>query len=139
VGVRRRGRELALQILYQQEMSGAGSEAIFAAFDDLRDAPDQARDFAITLVRGVAERRAEIDQALESQADNWRLERMAVVDRNVLRLALYELLFEKDTPPAVVIDEAIEIAKRFGSERSGQFINGVLDGVLHRTAPPAEA
>ena len=139
MGVRRRGRELALQILYQHEMSGTPLDVIFAAFDDLKDAPAVARDFAVALVRGVTDRRPELDRELEGQADNWRLERMAVVDRNILRLALFELRFDRGTPPAVVIDEAIEIAKRFGSERSGQFINGVLDGLLHRIRPPAEA
>jgi len=132
MGVRRRGRELALQILYQHELVGGSLERIFASFDDLAQAPEVARTFATSLAAGVVQRRGEIDAALEEQADNWRLERMAVVDRNVLRLAMYELLFELETPPAVVIDEAIEIAKRFGSERSGQFINGVLDGFLQR-------
>lgn len=138
MGVRRRGRELALQILYQHELVGGTLQGIFDSFDDLAQAPTVAREFAIVLARGVADQREEIDAALEQQADNWRLERMAVVDRNVLRLAIYELLFEVDTPPAVVIDEAIEIAKRFGSERSGQFINGVLDGFLQRRRATAE-
>ena len=87
------------------------------------------------LVRGTIGRRDEIDARLAEQADNWRLDRMAAVDRNILRLAMYELLFAPDTPPAVVIDEAVEIAKRFGSERSSQFVNGVLDGFLHRGQP----
>jgi N utilization substance protein B len=132
MGVRRRGRELALQILYQHELTGTDIDQIVAAFEDLQKAPPVARRFAEELARGVLSRREEIDERLESQADNWRLVRMAIVDRNVLRLAMYELMFEDETPPAVVIDEAVEIAKRFGSERSSQFINGVLDGFLHR-------
>ncbi|MFH1177131.1 MAG: transcription antitermination factor NusB [Acidobacteriota bacterium] len=134
MGVRRRGRELALQILYQNELAGTDVEQIFASFDELAEAPEIAREFAINLVRGVVERREQIDGHLGGQADHWRLVRMAAVDRNILRLALFELLFEPDTPPAVVIDEAVEIAKRFGSERSSKFVNGVLDGFIHREA-----
>jgi N utilization substance protein B len=133
MGVRRRGRELALQILYQQELTSADIDQIILGFEDLQKAPPVARQFAEELARGVLLRREEIDQNLESQADNWRLVRMAIVDRNVLRLAMYELMFEGDVPAAVVIDEAVEIAKRFGSERSSQFINGLLDGFLHRS------
>ena len=132
MGVRRRGRELALQILYQHELAGASVEEIFAGFEELQQAPAVAREFAIALVRGVMARRSEIDAHLGGQADNWRLVRMAAVDRNILRLALFELLSDPETPPAVVIDEAVEIAKRFGSERSSQFVNGVLDGFIHR-------
>jgi transcription antitermination protein NusB len=136
MGVRRRGRELALQILYQHDLAGTAVDEIFPAFEELQQAPEQAREFAVLLVRGVMTRRGEIDDFLGGQANHWRLERMAAVDRNILRLALFELLFDKDTPPAVVIDEAVEIAKRFGSERSSQFVNGVLDGFLHRSAAP---
>jgi N utilization substance protein B len=132
VGVRRRGRELALQMLYQREIAGSDVEGMFSSFEELQQAPPATREFAISLVRGVIARLSELDSHLVDQADHWRLERMAAVDRNILRLALYELMFEADTPPAVVIDEAVEIAKRFGSERSSQFINGVLDGYLHR-------
>jgi N utilization substance protein B len=136
MGVRRRGRELALQILYQHDLAGTAVEEIFPAFEELQQAPDAAREFAIVLVQGVIARRAAIDDHLGGQANHWRLERMAAVDRNILRLALYELLFDQETPAAVVIDEAVEIAKRFGSERSSQFVNGVLDGFLHRSEAP---
>ena len=132
MGVRRRGRELALQMLYQHELAGTDVATMETSFDELRQAPPAIRAFAVALARGVVSKLAELDTRLVDQADNWRLERMAAVDRNILRLALYELLFETDTPSAVVIDEAVEIAKRFGSERSSQFVNGVLDGVLHR-------
>ncbi|MGD1148320.1 MAG: transcription antitermination factor NusB [Thermoanaerobaculaceae bacterium] len=132
MGVRRRGRELALQMLYQHELAGADVDTIVVSFDELLQAPEAVREFAISLARGVISRLAELDAHLVDQADNWRLERMAAVDRNILRLAIYELIFAGDTPPVVVIDEAVEIAKRFGSERSSQFVNGVLDGFLHR-------
>ncbi len=138
MGVRRRGRELALQMLYQHELADTDVERIFPGFADLESAPAAARAFAVELVRGVIARKAEIDVHLGGQADHWRLDRMAAVDRNILRLALYELLFEPDTPAAVVIDEAVEIAKRYGSERSSQFVNGVLDGFIHRQDQPGE-
>jgi N utilization substance protein B len=131
VGVRRRGRELALQMLYQHELAGTDPDSIFTGFEELRDAPPEAREFAVALVRGVIERLAVLDAEIGEQADHWRVDRMATVDRNILRLALFELRFAPDTPAAVVIDEAVEIAKRFGSERSSQFVNGVLDGLVH--------
>lgn len=137
MGTRRRGRELALQMLYQREVAGAEMDHVVARFADLQDAPEQAREFAVTLARGVVARLDEVDAHLREFADNWRLERMAAVDRNILRLAVFELLFQAETPAAVVIDEAVEIAKRFGSERSSQFVNGVLDGFLHRRASSA--
>jgi len=136
MGVRRRGRELALQMLYQRELAGTDVEQIFHDFEELKQAPPMAGRFAVELVRGVVERLAALDGAIASQADHWRLQRMAAVDRNILRLALYELLFNPETPPAVVIDEAVEVAKRFGSERSSQFVNGILDGFVHRGGPP---
>ena len=79
----------------------------------------------------MVEHRAEIDELIRSQAANWRLERMPVVDRTVLRIAVYELLNETDVPQVVIVDEAIELAKRYGSEQSGAFVNGVLDGLVH--------
>ncbi len=130
--MRRRGRELALQMLYQHEIAGTDVDAMASSFEELAVAPEATREFALSLARGVIAKLPDLDLRLVDQADNWRLERMAAVDRNILRLALYELLFASDTPPAVVIDEAVEIAKRFGSERSSQFVNGVLDGFLHR-------
>lgn len=135
MGTRRRGRELALQMLYQHELAGNAIETIVTSFEELQQAPAATREFAAALARGTIDRRDEIDAKLAEQADNWRLDRMAAVDRNILRLAMYELLYSPDTPPAVVIDEAVEIAKRFGSERSSQFVNGVLDGFLHRGQP----
>jgi transcription antitermination protein NusB len=119
-------------MLYQYELAGTDLERIFTSFEELQLAPTSTREFAVSLVRGVVTRLVDLDQRLVEQTDHWRLERMAAVDRNILRLALYELLFEQETPPLVVIDEAVEIAKRFGSERSSQFVNGILDGFIHR-------
>lgn len=96
--------------------------------EDLRS----AFDYASRLVAGVEKNLQEIDARIRAQADNWRLERMPSVDRNILRLAIYELEHETDVPKLVVVDEAVELAKRYGSEQSGRFINGLLDGLLKR-------
>ncbi len=132
MGSRRRARELALQLLYQYELTRAEPEQMQADFDEWRGSTDGVREFADGLLRGTLEHLAEIDDELELQTAHWRLGRLAAVDRNILRLAMYELLFQSATPPAVVIDEAIEIAKKFGAEESPRFINGVLDGFLKR-------
>ncbi len=132
MGTRRRARELALQLLYQFELTDASPEDMQAGFDEWRNASDSVREFADNLLRGTLDRLAEIDEELVHQTTHWRLERLAAVDRNILRLAIFELIFETDTPHAVVIDEAIEIAKKFGSKDSGRFVNGVLDGFVKR-------
>ncbi len=97
---------------------------------------EEAFQYAQALVRGTLEHRDEIDGLIRGQADNWRLERMPAVDRNILRLAVYEMLYETDTPKLVVVDEAIELAKKFGSEQSGRFVNGLLDGLLKQHTFP---
>jgi len=130
VGLRRRARELALQLLYQFELTGEPVAEIQARFEDWNSAAKPARRFAGELVDGALSHMEEIDAALGRQTANWRLERLAAVDRNILRLAIYELLYVTDTPPPVVLDEAIEIAKKYGAEESARFVNGVLDGFL---------
>jgi transcription antitermination factor NusB len=97
---------------------------------------EDAFQYAQTLVRGTISHREEIDAMIRGQADNWRLERMPAVDRNILRLAVYEMLYERETPKLVVVDEAIELAKKFGSEQSGRFVNGLLDGLLKQHSFP---
>jgi N utilization substance protein B len=92
--------------------------------------------YAQELVRGTLDNQEKIDDLIRSQADNWRLERMPAVDRNILRLAIFEMLHEAETPKLVVVDEAIELAKKFGSEQSGRFINGLLDGLLKQHTFP---
>ena len=134
MGMRRRARELALQLLYQHEHTGADLETMQTDFDEWTGASDGVRAFADHLLRGTLEHLEELDEQLTRQTTHWRLERLAAVDRNILRLAMFELLYETDTPPAVVIDEAIEIAKRYGAEDSGRFVNGVLDGFVKRRA-----
>ena len=131
---RHRGREAALQLLYQWEIGQGG----MSAFDDASDlfwsvhpAPESRRLFATALVRGTTQHLETIDPLLESNADNWRLSRMAVIDRLIMRMAVYELLFT-DTPQAVIIDEALELAKTFSGDEAVAFVNGVLDSVRRK-------
>jgi transcription antitermination protein NusB len=132
MGARRKARELALQMLYQHDMSGNAPAMIIDTFEDLQKSKPNTRDFATKIFGGTVDHMPEIDGMIQAQADNWRLSRMAVVDRNIIRLSVYEFLHEDDTPKLVIIDEAIEIAKKFGNEKSSQFINGILDGILKR-------
>jgi N utilization substance protein B len=97
---------------------------------------EAAFSYAQTIVQGVADHLEELDELIRSRADNWRLERMPPVDRNILRLAVFEMLYEKDIPKLVVVDEAIELAKKYGSEQSSRFVNGLLDGLLKTHAFP---
>ena len=97
---------------------------------------DEAFDYARTLVEGTLGHLDEVNRLIAEQADNWRLERMPAVDRNILRLAVYELLYEEDIPKLVVVDEAIELAKKFSTDQSSRFVNGLLDGLLKRREQP---
>ena len=140
---RHRGRVAALQLLYQREVGGADGadldEAVRGYWVE-HPAPEVRRVFATTLLQGVIEAQDRIDPLIETAADNWRLSRMAVVDRTILRLAVFELLAAA-TPPPVVIDEALELAKTFSGEQSARFVNGVLDAVkcaLEESADPLD-
>ena len=133
MGMRRRARELALQLLYQHEHTGADLDVMQTDFDEWTGSADGVREFADFLLRGTLANLEQLDEELAVQTAHWRLERLAAVDRNILRLAMFELMHAPDTPPAVVIDEAIEIAKKFGAEGSAGFVNGVLDGFLKRS------
>ena len=132
-GGRRRAREAALQMLYQWEVGHASAYEAIATYwpaHDSENAVDEPlREFANALVRGTIERVGEIDGILAAHAQNWRVERMAVVDRLVLRLAVYEFLAQPDTPPRVVINEALELARAYSGEEAVAFVNGVLDAV----------
>ena len=137
MGGRRRARECALQMLFQIDLAGDTPAQVFEHFwEGQPEADAPTRDFAERLVSGVVKERPRLDRTIADHARNWRLERMAVVDRNVLRLAAWELLFDPDTPPPVVIDEAVEVARRFGSEQSSSFINGILDAVRRAHGAP---
>jgi len=127
MGVKRQAREIALQILYPIDMTGLAVEDALARFFESFDADRKARERAEQIVRGVADQRDKIDTIIAEHSPRWKLDRMALVDRNVLRLCVHELLFDMETPARVVIDEGVEIAKRFGAEESARFVNGVLD------------
>lgn len=127
---RTKSRERALQALYQIDVAATDLDEALARFwRSFEPVEREVRETAEGLVRGVAAHRREIDEAIEAVSVNWRLDRMAKVDRNVLRLAVHELLHRPDVPVKVVIDEAIELGKKFGSESSGAFVNGVLDRI----------
>jgi N utilization substance protein B len=133
---RSRAREVVFQVLYQDDLNPRHDPA---ADDTLVAQRLQAEDligFARELLAGVRRHRRELDQLIEQTAVNWSLHRMAATDRNVLRLGAYEIL-HGDTPPLVAIDEAVELAKRFGSAQSAQFVNGILDQLMHRAAEAA--
>lgn len=132
MGARRKARELALQMLFQYDMSGNEPDMILTTFEDLQKSKPNTREFAEKIFRGTVDHLSELDDMIQVQAENWRLSRMAVVDRNIIRMSVYEFLHETDTPKLVIIDEAIEIAKKYGTQKSSQFINGILDGILKR-------
>jgi N utilization substance protein B len=130
MGRRRKAREVALQFLYQLDQHGETDPAAHEAeFWARHPVDDETRAFASSLVRGTTRRHAEVDKIIAQYAEHWDLDRMAVVDRNILRLAVYELLEQGSVPPKVAINEAIEISKKFGTRESSRFINGVLDRV----------
>jgi transcription antitermination factor NusB len=131
---RSRGRELALKYLYQADVRKDGADA-FDEFAVHQEEGGSAVAFARELVTGVLARKPEIDSLLASYARNWALHRMAVIDRNILRIGAFELLGSDPPPRSVVINEAIELAKRFSTAESGKFINGVLDRVGRKEGP----
>ena len=127
MGVRREARELALQLLYAMELNPIDIEEGLRLSRENSRASEGARLFAEELVAGVMANRSAIDKKIRGQSKNWAISRMAKVDLNILRLALFELMFREDIPRNVTINEAIEVAKKFGSEESSAFINGMLD------------
>jgi N utilization substance protein B len=130
MGARRSGREAALQMLFQLEASGVSSDqAITLFWRTFEDADPEGKAYADACVRGVAEHLDVIDKRVTAASQNWRLERMSRVDRNLLRLGTYELMFRSDVPRAVILDEAVELAKSFGTDESSGFVNGVLDRI----------
>ena len=145
MGTRRKSREAALQFLFQDDfldqnrlMGEQGLVQRFADFSMLYQISKKARPYALDLITGIADRLDTIDGAIIEHATNWRLERIAATDRNLLRVGIYELMFAEDVPAQVAINEAVEIAKRFGSEDSPSFINGVLDAVKQSHKTPVD-
>lgn len=131
MGARHSGREAALQMLFQIEMSGASADAAIDLFwrSFVDGADPEGRGYADEVVRGVASARDDLDRLIVEASAHWRLERMARVDRNVLRLGAWELAHRPEVPRAVILDEAVELAKSFGTDDSGAFVNGVLNRI----------
>jgi len=135
---RTQSRELALQVVYQLDLRGA---EVLDQIDDLLG--EQTKDpeviaFARDLVQGTWEHKKAIDQTIEAVAKNWEIKRMAAIDRNVLRVATFELLYREDIPALVSINEAIDIAKKYSTPKSGKFVNGILDNIRLTAAPPSK-
>ncbi|OGD21867.1 MAG: transcription antitermination factor NusB [Candidatus Aminicenantes bacterium RBG_16_63_16] len=140
MGERRRAREAALQILYQLEFGTAEPEPAIRSYWKSKRAPEATREYSRWLVKGILEHRDELDAAIQKISKHWRIARMGLVDRNILRLAAFELSQARPTAPAIVINEAIEIAKKYSSPEAAVFVNGILDALRRGTqaANPAE-
>ncbi len=134
---RSRARRQAMQILYQRDITGESVGAILgtSSYSVEDGVPD---DYCRSLVRGVESNLPEVDEMIGAVSENWSVSRMPLVDRNILRLATYEVLFEDDVPPSVAINEAVELAKVFGGEDSSKFVNGVLGKIAERHAADSE-
>ncbi|MFZ2446335.1 MAG: transcription antitermination factor NusB [Syntrophobacteraceae bacterium] len=138
MGQRRQSREIALQMLYQMEMTGLPPHEVIELYyllaqdddDEGRTVSRSVRPFAEKLITGVHSFREQIDGMIVGASENWRLERMSIIDRNILRIAVFEMLYCLEIPPKVSINEAIDLGKTFGSPDSGAFINGILDHLL---------
>ena len=129
MGIRRDARECALQMLYEFDVGKHSRDEILRTFWQMNENPEKVRDFANQLFDGTIQRLKEIDRVIQQHTKHWRLSRMAAVDRNVLRLAVFEFLSGGRTPETVVINEALEIAKKFSTQESAQFVNGILDSI----------
>lgn len=135
MGTRRKAREAALQFLFQDDFTGddnlnlTGIEDRFTLFCGLYQINRKAREYTLQLLMQTVENREKIDSLIRESAKNWRLERISVTDRNLLRIGVSEMLYSDDVPPQVAINEAVEIAKRFGTDESPPFVNGILDAV----------
>ncbi len=132
MGKRRKSREIIIQVLYQMDMSDGDAEESFNLFWQHFNPSDELKEFSQEIVQGVCKHREEIDALIEKHSKHWRLKRMTIVDKNILRSAIFELMFCPDTPVKVIINEAIELGKKFSSGKSAPFINGILDKVSHQ-------
>lgn len=133
MGKKRQARESALQILFQLEFNENQAESILSQYWDDKKAPQDVVEGTARLVRGVVGRLEEIDSIIQGVSENWRLSRMILIDRNILRIATYELFFGEGLAPAIIMNEAIEIAKKYSGEQSATFINGILDALNKKT------
>lgn len=137
MGMRRQAREWALQFLFQRDFDREDCQTALADFWQDKDASNRAKSYAEEIIYGVEARLPELDACIKKYADHWDVNRMGGVDRNVMRIALYEMTVRTDVPPVVSIDEAVEIAKRYSSNESGRFVNGILDRALRDLGRPA--
>lgn len=132
MGKRHKARELAIQVLFHMEFSLDTPERSFTLVSENFESSKHSRNFAKMLVYGICENKDRIDLIITESSENWRMERMSYVDKDILRLAVFEMLFMEDIPMKVSIDEAVELGKNFGTENSSSFINGVLDSILNK-------
>jgi transcription antitermination factor NusB len=132
MGKRRKARELAIQVLFHMEFNPGDPDEIFNFMSEHFNPSETIRAFSRTLVLGVCQNKAYLDELIRQASMNWRLERMARVDRCILRLGAFEMVFIKEIPPKVSIDESVELGKLYGTEDSGAFINGVLDNIFNQ-------
>ena len=132
MGKRHKARELAIQILFHMEFSPGSPSEVFPLICETFESPESVMGYAEKLVYGVNEKMEHIDNLLRKSSKNWRLERMSRVDRSILRLGVFEMMYMDEIPPKVAIDEAVELGKRYGTEDSGAFINGVLDNIYNK-------
>jgi transcription antitermination factor NusB len=128
---RTRSRELALQMLYQADLMASEPAKILKSFWKSHVVPEDIKEFAERLVQGAHAHTQLIDKIIEKYAENWTLGRMAVIDRNIIRMSSFEMLYMDDIPPKVSINEAVELAKKYGDEQSGSFVNGILDKIFN--------
>ncbi len=138
MGRRRKARESALQILYRMEFDEAGAGEAVDSFWKNKKAPTETKDYCRWLVEGILADRGEIDEAIQSISEHWRIARMALVDRNILRLAAFELLRADPIAPAIVINEAVEIAKKYSGPEAATFVNGILDALRKKVQAQAK-
>jgi len=130
MGKRRKARESTLQILFQIEFDSSSLEKIVNSYwENIAYSEEEIRSYSTWLVEGILSHKEEIDRIIQSVSEHWRVPRMAIIDRNILRIAVFELLYEEKVAPAIVINEAIEIAKKYSGEQAGTFVNGILDAI----------
>jgi len=130
MGKRRKARESTLQILFQIEFDSSSLEKIVNSYwENIAYSEEEIRSYSTWLIEGILSHKEEIDRIIQSVSEHWRVPRMAIIDRNILRIAVFELLYEEKVAPAIVINEAIEIAKKYSGEQAGTFVNGILDAI----------
>ena len=137
MSIRHEAREFALKFLFQTDFNDTPFDEAWEDFWNKKRAGKKVKAFTLELVQGVMETQMELDDRLQAGSQNWNLKRMAAVDRNVMRLAVYEMLYREDIPPVVSLNEAVRLSKEYGTPDSGKFVNGILDGILRSLDRPS--